>query len=112
MRETSSYFIGREVRRAVPHFRKVVARGVWTGMDVVYYGNGRTVEYDVVVQPGADLRPLGEMSRVIHQPEHTLEKMSKVVQQIHTRKFGLGFFVALDLARSVLLPVTISTSRM
>jgi len=44
----------------------------------------RILEIAVVVT-GPDLRPLGEMSRVIHQPEHTLEKMSKVVQQIHTR---------------------------
>jgi len=44
----------------------------------------RVLEIAVVVT-GPDLRPLGEMTRVIHQQEHNLEKMSKVVQQMHTK---------------------------
>ena len=38
-----------------------------------------------VVVTGPDLRPLGELTRVIRQPEETLERMSKVVQRMHTR---------------------------
>lgn len=38
-----------------------------------------------VVVTGPDLRPLGELNRVIRQPEETLERMSKVVQRMHTR---------------------------
>lgn len=38
-----------------------------------------------VVVTGPDLRPLGELNRVIHQPEETLERMSKVVQRMHTK---------------------------
>jgi oligoribonuclease len=44
----------------------------------------RILEIGVVVT-GADLKPLGEMTRVIRQPEHVLERMSKVVRQMHTR---------------------------
>jgi len=44
----------------------------------------RILEIAVVVT-GPDLRPLGEVQRVIQQPEHSMEKMSKVVQQMHTR---------------------------
>jgi oligoribonuclease len=44
----------------------------------------RILEIAVVVT-GPDLRPLGQVHRVIGQAEHSLEKMSKVVQQMHTR---------------------------
>lgn len=33
---------------------KVQYRGVWPGVDLVFYGNGRQLEYDFIVQPGAD----------------------------------------------------------
>lgn len=38
----------------VPHFRRVRYRGVYRGIDLVYYGNGRQLEYDFVVHPGSD----------------------------------------------------------
>jgi oligoribonuclease len=44
----------------------------------------RILEIAVVVT-GPDLRPLGEVHRVIGQAEQSMEKMSKVVQQMHTR---------------------------
>jgi oligoribonuclease len=44
----------------------------------------RILEIAVAVT-GPDLRVLGEMSCVLHQQEHSLEKMSKVVQQMHTK---------------------------
>jgi len=44
----------------------------------------RILEIAVVVT-GPDLRPLGEVHRVIQQPEFSTEKMSKIVQQMHTR---------------------------
>jgi len=44
----------------------------------------RILEIAVVVT-GPDLRPLGELHRVIGQAEQSMEKMSKVVQQMHTR---------------------------
>lgn len=35
-------------------FAKVAQRGVYPGIDVVYYGNAGQLEYDIVVAPGAD----------------------------------------------------------
>jgi hypothetical protein len=35
-------------------FAKVAQQGVYPGIDIVYYGHGGQLEYDVVVAPGAD----------------------------------------------------------
>ncbi len=38
----------------VPTYGKVLYREVWPGIDMVWYGNQRTLEYDFIVKPGAD----------------------------------------------------------
>lgn len=38
----------------VPHFAKVKHSSVYPGIDLVYYGNQRKLEYDFVLAPGAD----------------------------------------------------------
>ena len=38
----------------VPTFGKVAYRGIYPGVDLVYYGNQRRVQYDFAVSPGAD----------------------------------------------------------
>ncbi len=38
----------------VPHYAKVRYQNVYPGIDLVYYGNQRRLEYDFVVAPGAD----------------------------------------------------------
>ncbi len=38
----------------VPHVGKVVCEGVYPGINLVYYGNPRELEFDFVVAPGAD----------------------------------------------------------
>src|SRR6267143_3896523 len=53
----SSYFIGndpKEWRTDVPLFSKVRYENVYPGIDVVYHGSQRQLEYDFVVAPGAD----------------------------------------------------------
>ncbi len=53
----SNYFIGSDARnwhRNVPLFSKVVCRGIYPGIDVIYYGNQQDLEYDFVIAPGAD----------------------------------------------------------
>ncbi len=53
----SNYFIGRDPARwrtGVPHFARVRYDGVSPGVDAVFYGNQRALEYDLVVAPGAD----------------------------------------------------------
>ncbi len=53
----SNYFIGNDPtkwRTNVPTFAKVKFGHVYSGIDLVYYGNQRQLEYDFVVAPGAD----------------------------------------------------------
>ncbi len=54
---TSNYFIGNDPTRwqtNVANYAKVKYAGVYPGIDLVYYGNQRELEYDLVVAPGAD----------------------------------------------------------
>ena len=53
----ANYFIGNDPaqwRTNVPTYAKVHYREVYPGIDLVYYGNQRQLEYDFIVAPGAD----------------------------------------------------------
>src|SRR6266700_386271 len=53
----ANYFIGKDRskwRTNVPTYAKVHYQNVYPGIDLVYYGNQRQLEYDFVVAPGAD----------------------------------------------------------
>ncbi len=53
----SNYFMGsdpKKWRTHIPTYRKVAYRQMYPGIDLVYYGNQRQLEYDFVVAPGAD----------------------------------------------------------
>ena len=53
----SNYFLGNDPDKwstNVPHYAKVQYKDVYPGVDLVYYGNQRQLEYDLVVEPGAD----------------------------------------------------------
>ena len=57
----SNYFIGRDSKKwqtGIPNFRKVAAHNVYPGIDLVYYGSQRQLEYDFTVAPGADPRAI------------------------------------------------------
>ena len=45
-------------RTQVPAFGKVRYQNVYPGIDLVYYGNQRQMEYDFVVAPGASIEPI------------------------------------------------------
>jgi uncharacterized repeat protein (TIGR01451 family) len=52
-----NYFIGsdpRQWRTNVPTYAKVKYESVYPGVDLIYYGDGRQLEYDFVVAPGSD----------------------------------------------------------
>jgi hypothetical protein len=52
-----NYFVGSNPARwksNLPTFRRVEIPGVYPGIDVVFYGNQRDLEYDFLVAPGAD----------------------------------------------------------
>src|SRR5437773_487076 len=53
----ANYLIGKDPakwRTNVPTYAKVHYRAVYPGIDLVYYGNQRQLEYDFMVAPGAD----------------------------------------------------------
>src|SRR3989475_4888738 len=52
-----NYFLGHDPakwRTNVPTYAAVRYEGLYPGIDLVYYGNNRELEYDLVVAPGAD----------------------------------------------------------
>jgi hypothetical protein len=54
----SNYFIGNQPDRwhiNIPNYRKVAERNIYPGIDLVYYGTQRQLEYDYVIAPGADV---------------------------------------------------------
>jgi len=53
----SNYFLGKSPakwRTNVPNYRNVAERNVYNGIDIIYYGNQRQLEYDFVVAPRAN----------------------------------------------------------
>ncbi len=57
MASRSHYLIGNDQsrwRRDVPHYAKVRYREIYRGVDLVFYGNQRQIEYDFILQPGAN----------------------------------------------------------
>lgn len=52
-----SYFIGNDPKKwhsGIPTYGKVTYAQIYPGVDLVFYGNQRQLEYDFVVAPGAD----------------------------------------------------------
>jgi hypothetical protein len=57
----SNYFLGNDPKKwrtNVPTYAKVKYKGVYPGIDLLYYGNQGRLEYDFVVSPGADPRAI------------------------------------------------------
>jgi hypothetical protein len=57
----SNYFVGKDPAKwqtNVPTYAKVKYSGVYPGVDLVYYGNQRQLEYDFVIAPGASTKPV------------------------------------------------------
>jgi hypothetical protein len=57
----SNYFVGRDRsqwRTNIPTYSRVHRAGVYPGIDAIYYGADRELEYDFVVAPGANPRVL------------------------------------------------------
>ena len=53
----SNYIIGKRAENwhtNIPTYRQVARRDIYRGIDVVYYGTQRQLEYDFVVSPGAN----------------------------------------------------------
>jgi hypothetical protein len=55
----SNYFLGQNPKNwttRIPNFERVQYGQLYPGIDLVYYGNQRQLEYDLSVAPGADTR--------------------------------------------------------
>lgn len=50
----SNYFTAKLQQADIPHFGRVRHGGLYPGIDLVYYGTERELEYDLIVRPGAD----------------------------------------------------------
>jgi hypothetical protein len=58
---TANYFVGGDPAKwhtSVPTYARVQYTGVYPGIDLVYYGNQRQLEYDFVVAPGHSPKPI------------------------------------------------------
>jgi hypothetical protein len=58
----SNYFIGNDPQKwqtDVPNYAMVQYEEVYPGVDLIYYGNQRQLEYDLVVHPGANPEVIG-----------------------------------------------------
>src|SRR2546422_3330250 len=70
----SNYFIGNDPTKwhtNVRQFSKVRYENVYPGVDLVYYGHQRELEYNFVLQPGADPRTIGmRIQGARLRPEH------------------------------------------
>ncbi len=54
---TTNYLTGSDARKwrtGVPHFARIHYKDLFPGVDIVYYGNPQQLEYDLIVNPGAD----------------------------------------------------------
>jgi hypothetical protein len=57
----TNYLIGNDPRRwrkSVRSYAEVEYRGVYAGVDVIYYGNQQELEFDFIVAPGASYRAI------------------------------------------------------
>jgi len=68
----SHYFIGNDSGKWYTHitrYGKVRYKEVYPGVDLVYYGNQRQLEYDFVVSPGADPATISMVFKGADRPE-------------------------------------------
>ena len=59
LNSTTNLYLGNDRskwRHAIPNFSRLEVPSLYRGIDLVYYGNGGELEYDLTVNPGADPR--------------------------------------------------------
>ncbi|TLD41083.1 MAG: Phage tail fiber protein [Candidatus Jettenia ecosi] len=52
-----NYFMGNDSQKwktNIPTYQSVVYKGMYQGIDMKFYGNNRQIEYDIIVNPGAN----------------------------------------------------------
>src|SRR5258708_8560008 len=54
----TNYYLGTRSITALPHYSSVRGKNIRPGIDIVYHGSRRELEYDLVIHPGADVNAL------------------------------------------------------
>jgi uncharacterized repeat protein (TIGR01451 family) len=54
----TNYYLGSRAITALQHYSSVRAKNIRPGIDIVYHGNDRELEYDLAIHPGADINAL------------------------------------------------------
>ncbi len=120
----SHYLLGndpRSWRRHVPHYARLRYHNVYPGIDVVYYGSGRTLEFDFVVAPGADpgrirLTFEGGLRRALDEPviyQETAGRRRIVPGRLVSHGRSTGFAIAgWDHARALVIDPVIRFSKL
>ena len=121
-----NYFLGNDPtqwRTNVPTYAKVQYRAIYPGIDLIYYGNQRQLEYDFLVAPGADPKIItlafegadqleinDQGALVLHTPAgppQTLDLQVKTIRSALNRRKLTELFDAVpaELADIVMVPV-------
>ncbi len=83
----ANYFIGNDPKKwrtNVPMYAEVKVHAVYPGVDLVYYGNQRKLEYDFIVAPGGDP---GSITMAVEGAERTfLDRQGDLVLAIEDRE--------------------------
>jgi len=107
----SNYFIGAPSRHitGVPNYAAVRRRALYDGVDVVFYGNQQSLEYDLVLAPGANPAAIrlafagpqevaidasGDLHLKLHETELLLRKPNAYQQIAGTRQAVEARYVA------------------
>jgi hypothetical protein len=112
-----NYFIGNDPgkrRTNIPTYRAVLYREAYPGIDLKFYGDGRQLEYDVIVKPGAEprqvkfryqgirslkLTPEGDLAVTLPDGSELQHRKPLVYQEIAGRRLARqGTFQILDQA--------------
>ena len=59
LRSKTALYLGNDRskwRSGIPNYGRLQVRGLYSGVDLIYYGNAGELEYDLHVKPGADAR--------------------------------------------------------
>ena len=54
----SNYYLGARAITKVPHYSSVRSKNIRPGIDIVYHGSARELEYDLIIHPRADVNCL------------------------------------------------------
>jgi uncharacterized protein (TIGR03437 family) len=85
----ANYYVGNDTRKwrsGITTYGKVKYQGIYPGVDAVFYGNQRQLEYDFVVAPGADPR---QISLALTGAEPSLDPDGNVVLKLADGDLGL-----------------------